>query len=369
MLPTTMTAALLTGHGGLERLEYRTDVKVPRPGAGEVLIQVGAAGINNTDVNTRIGWYSKAVDSATGEGAAGGFDGVDDVDASWTGKALEFPRIQGADVCGRIADVGDGVPRERIGERVLVRNMLRTPVDYRPYECWTFGSECDGGFAQFTVAPARETHAVRSDWSDAELAAVPCAYSTAENMLHRAGVGAEYVLVTGASGGVGLAAVQLAKRRGATVVAVCSAAKADGVRAQGADRVVDRGADLVAELGRGTVDVVLDLVGGPQFPQLLDLLRRGGRYAVAGAIGGPSSEIDLRTLYLRDLSAFGCTFQEDEVFENLIGYIERDEVRPVVSRTYPLADIARAQEEFLTKKHLGKLVLVPPPVTADGGPV
>ncbi|AEM84140.1 alcohol dehydrogenase family protein [Streptomyces violaceusniger] len=356
-----MAAVLLTGHGGLERLEYRTDVEVPRPDEGEVLIQIAAAGINNTDVNTRIGWYSKAVGSETGEGGAAGFDAIDDVDATWSGKALEFPRIQGADVCGRIVDVGEGVSPDRVGERVLVRNMLRTPVDYRPFECWTFGSECDGGFAQFTVAPSQETHAVRSDWSDEELAAVPCAYSTAENMLHRAAVGPERVLVTGASGGVGLAAVQLAKRRGATVIAVSSAAKAAGVLAQGADRTVDRGADLISALGAGSVDVVIDLVGGPQFPRLLDLLPPGGRYASAGAIGGPTAEIDLRTLYLRDLSLFGCTFQEDEVFENLIGYIERGEVRPVVSRTYHLKDIARAQEEFLSKQHLGKLVLVPPP--------
>jgi NADPH:quinone reductase-like Zn-dependent oxidoreductase len=359
-LPRTMAAVLLTGHGGLEQLEYRTDVPVPRPESGEVLIQVAAAGINNTDVNTRIGWYSKAVTSETGEGGAAGFDAVEYVDATWSGTALEFPRIQGADVCGRIVDVGEGVPRDRIGERVLVRNMLRTPVDYRPFECWTFGSECDGGFAQFTVAPARETYAVRSDWSDEELAALPCAYSTAENMLHRAAVTSERVLVTGASGGVGLAAVQLAKRRGATVIAVCSASKAADVMAQGADRTVDRGADLVSALGRASVDVVIDLVGGAQLSQLLDLLRPGGRYAISGAIGGPIAEIDLRTLYLKDLSLFGCTFQEDEVFENLVAYVDRGEVRPVVSRTYPLGEIASAQEAFLTKGHIGKLVLIPP---------
>lgn len=355
-----MAAVLLTGHGGLERLEYRNDVPVPRPHSGEVLIQVAAAGINNTDVNTRIGWYSKAITAETGRGGAAGFDAVNDVDATWSGAALEFPRIQGADVCGRIVDVGEGVSRDRVGERVLVRNMLRTPVDYRPFECWTFGSECDGGFAQFAVAPSREVHAVRCDWSDEELAAVPCAYSTAENMMHRAAAGADRVLVTGASGGVGLAAVQLAKRRGATVIAVCSAAKAADVVAQGADQTVDRGTDLVGALGEASVDVVIDLVGGPQCSQVLDLLRPGGRYAIAGAIGGPVAEIDLRTLYLKDLSVLGCTFQEDEVFENLIEYIERDEVRPVVSRTYPLEEIARAQEDFLAKKHLGKLVLIPP---------
>jgi NADPH:quinone reductase-like Zn-dependent oxidoreductase len=360
VLPTTMAAVLLTGHGGLDRLEYRTDVPVPHPGPGEVLVQVAAAGVNNTDVNTRIGWYSKAVTTDTAAGGAAGFELVDDSDATWSGASLHFPRIQGADVCGRIVDVGEGVSPDRVGERVLVRNMLRTPVDYRPFECWTLGSECDGGFAQFTVAPARETYAVHCGYDDVELAAVPCAYSTAENMLHRAAVGPERVLVTGASGGVGLAAVQLAKRRGATVTAVCSAAKSADVSAQGADHTVDRGTDLVDALGAGSVDVVIDLVGGSPFSSLLDLLRAGGRYAVAGAIGGPLTQIDLRMLYLKDLSLLGCTFQEDEVFENLVGYVERGEVRPVVSRTYPLNEIVRAQEDFLSKDHIGKLVLIPP---------
>ena len=175
-LPKTMAAAVLTGHGGLDKLDYRTDVPVPSPQPGEVLIEVAASAINNTDINTRIGWYSKAVDSGTNDGGATGFAEIADSDATWSGQALTFPRVQGADVCGRIAAVGDGVSPSRIGERVLVRNMLRTYVGYRPYECWTFGSECDGGFAQFTVAPSRETHAVNSDWSDGVLAAFPCAY-------------------------------------------------------------------------------------------------------------------------------------------------------------------------------------------------
>ncbi len=355
-----MHAVLLTGHGGIEMLEYHTDVPVPRPGESEVLIRVAAAGVNNTDINTRIGWYSKAVRADTNAGGTGGFETVDDNDASWAGRPLAFPRIQGADVCGHIVSVGNGVAAARIGERVLVRNMLRTYVDYRPYECWTFGSECDGGFAQYAVAPARETHAVDCDWSDEELASIPCAYSTAENMLHRAGVGAERVLITGASGGVGSAAVQLAKRRGAAVIAVSSSSKAGEVKALGADSVVDRNADMVAELGEGSIDVVIDLVAGEQWPSFLNVLCRGGRYATAGAIAGPISEIDVRTLYLKDLTLYGCTFQEDVVFDNLIRYIEVGEIRPVVAETYALKDIATAQEDFLSKKHTGKLVLVPP---------
>ena len=360
MTPATMSAVLLTGHGGLDTLEYRTDVPVPQPGPGEVLVEVAAAAINNTDINTRIGWYSDTVTSDTAAGGTSGFAAVDD-NAGWSGVALTFPRIQGADACGRIAAVGGGVAAERVGQRVLVRNMLRSYVGYRPFECWTFGSECDGGFAQYAVAPDRETFTVDCDWSDVELAAIPCAYSTAENMLHRAGLGAERVLVTGASGGVGLAAVQLARRRGATVIAVCSPDKTDAVRRQGADQTVDRDA-VGATLGRESVDVVVDLVGGSRWPQLLDVLRRGGRLAISGAIGGPLAEIDLRKLYLKDLSLLGATFQPDEVFENLVGYVERNEVRPVVSATYPLSKIVRAQQEFLAKRHVGKLVLLPPPV-------
>jgi len=359
-----MTAVLLTGHGGTDMLDYRTDVPVPAPGAGEVLINVTAAGINNTDINTRTAWYSKSVSEATNEGGANGFAQADATDASWSGVPLQFPRIQGADACGRIVGVGEGVDPSRIGERVIVRNMLRTYVDYRPFECWTFGSECDGGFAQYAVAPDRETHEVKCDWSDAELASVPCAYSTAENMLHRANVGAERVLISGASGGVGSAAVQLAKRRGAQVTAICSTKKMDEVRALGADRVIDRNADLLVELKRGSIDVVVDLVAGKSWPAFMEVLRTGGHYATAGAIGGPLSEIDIRTLYLKDLTLFGCTFQEDVVFTNLISYIERGEIKPVVAKTYPLSDIAIAQQEFLSKSHTGKLVLIPPEVVA-----
>ena len=363
-LPDTMHAVRLTGLGGFDKLEYRTDVPVPQPKEGEVLVQVRASAVNNTDINTRIGWYSKSIDSDTGSGGAQGFEQVNGADASWSGASLDFPRIQGADCCGYIVAVGDGVSPSRIGERVLVGNMLRTYVDYRPFECWTFGSECDGGFAQFAVAPSRETFKVVCDWSDAELASIPCSYSTAENMLHRVKLGAEVVLITGASGGVGSAAVQLAKRRGATVIAQSSASKASALRDLGADRVIDRNADLISLLGENSVDVVIDVVGGEQWPDLLKVLRLGGRYAIAGAIAGPISKIDLRTLYLKDLTLMGCTFQEEEVFSNLISYIEKGEIKPLVSKTFQLENIREAQEEFLSKGHLGKIVLTIPEVKA-----
>jgi NADPH:quinone reductase-like Zn-dependent oxidoreductase len=144
------------------------------------------------------------------------------------------------------------------------------------------------------------------------------------------------------------------------VIAVASGSKADAVREIGADEVVGRNADLVKATGSESVDVVVDLVVGGAWPSLLDVLKRGGRYTAAGAIAGPIVEFDVRTLYLKDLSFFGCTFQEDVVFENLVNYIENAEIRPVVAKTFPLSDIGQAQEEFLAKKFTGKLVLIPP---------
>jgi NADPH:quinone reductase-like Zn-dependent oxidoreductase len=361
-IPSEMSAVLLVGHGGLDQLKFRTDVPVPSLAPGEVLVAVGAAGVNNTDVNTRVGWYSKAITSGTGAIGSSGTADVDQSDAAWSGKPLEFPRIQGADCCGEIVAVAGDVSADRIGERVLVRNMLRSYVGYRPYECWTFGSECDGAFAQFAKAPSREVYKVDCGWSDAELASVPCAYSTAELLLHRARVTAgDTVLVSGASGGVGSAAVQLAKRRGATVIAIASPSKAPAVAHLGADRVIDRDSDPKRAVGNAVVDVVIDVVGGAGFGPRLEVLKAGGRCAVAGAISGPIVEVDLRTVYLRDISVLGCTFQEDIIFENLIKYIEANEIRPVVAKEYPLDQIRQAQSDFLSKGHVGKLVLIPPP--------
>lgn len=343
-LPEKMSGIALTGHGGPEALEWRHDLPVPVPGKGDVLIQVLAAGVNNTDINTRVGWYSKADAAAE--------------DASWTGTPLSFPRIQGADVCGRIVAVGPTVDPARLGERVLIEPCLIEANGEVLAAPWYLGSECDGGFAQFTRVAARHAHRIKSDLTDVELASFPCSYSTAENMLTRANLQAgEIVLVTGASGGVGSATVQLARARGAKVIAVTSAAKAESLMGLGAAKTLDRGDDFVSVIGQSAIDVVVDLVAGSKWPSLLDLLRPGGRYAVAGAIAGPIVSLDVRTLYLKDLSFFGCTVLEPQVFSALIGRIERGEIAPLVAETFPLRDIAKAQSVFGEKGYIGKIVL------------
>jgi NADPH:quinone reductase-like Zn-dependent oxidoreductase len=342
-----MSGVVLTGHGGPEMLQWRDDLDIPAPGPGDVLVRVRAAGVNNTDVNTRIGWYSKGDNNAE--------------DAGWTGEPLQLPRIQGADVCGEIAEVGADIAPDRIGERVLIEPCLREVHGSLKSPAWYMGSEVDGGFAQYVCVAARHAHKVDCNLTDVELASFPCSYSTAENMLTRSAVApGDTVLVTGASGGVGSATVQLARARGAKVFALTSPAKAGALRALGAAKTIGRDDNLTATLGANSVDVVIDLVAGPTFPTLLDVLRPGGRYAVAGAIAGPIVELDVRTLYLKDLRFFGCTVLEPEVFSALVGRIERAEIKPLVAETYALRDINAAQESFGKKGHIGKIVLKVP---------
>lgn len=358
-IPQTMKAMVLTGHGGLEMYHWHEDWPVPQPAAGEVLIRVGACGLNNTDVNTRTGWYSKAVSEAT---SGAGYAEVDEDDPTWGGAPITFPRIQGADVCGRIVAVGAGVDATRIGDRVITDNWLRDPEDpSNKDKTGYYGSERDGGFAEFCTIPAQNALVVNSGFSDAELATFSCSYSTAEGMLHRAGVGPEdTVLVPGASGGVGSALVQLAKRRGARVIAMASEAKHKEVTALGPDRVLPRApADLKAALAGERITVLADVVGGDQWPALIDQLARGGRYTCSGAIAGPMVQMDLRTFYLRDLTFTGSTVIDPEVTGNLIRYIEAGEIKPVLAATYPLAELRAAQQAFIDKRHTGNIVVIP----------
>ncbi len=331
-----MKAVVTTGNGGYEKLVY-CDAPMPVVETGEVLLQVLAAGINNTEINTRLGWYQD-----------GGWD-----------IPTPFPFIQGTDCCGRVAGAASDVDSQLIGKRVIVRPCMRPDGFGSMRNIW-MGSDFDGAFAQFVKVPASEVFIVNSRWSDVELGSLPCSYGSAENMLHRAKVSAnDHVLVAGASGGVGSAVVQLAKLRGAKVTAIAGKTKAQQVSEIGADAIIERDADITEFLGEESVDVVVDNVGGSTFEAMLKVLRRGGRYASSGAIGGPIVSLDLRDFYLKDLNLIGCTAWDEPVFGNLVSYVEQNHIKPLVAKIFSLKDIVQAQQEFLEKKHVGKFVLVP----------
>ena len=344
-----MRAAVITRHGGPDVIELR-DVPVPRPGPGELLVHVGAAGCNNTDLWTREGSYGLASDSKQRAG--------------WRGP-IDFPRIQGGDVAGTVVASGDGESTDVVGSRVLVdpANYEDSGPDALPIE--VLGSERDGGFAEYVVVPADRTHRVDgSPLSDVELAALPIAYGTALGMLERGSVTGDHtVLVTGASGGVGLAAVQLASARGSRVVAVCSGDKADAVRSAGAAAIVDRHRGQVvadaAEAAPAGYDAVIDVVAGPVVGPGLGLLRAGGRWVVAGALGGWAVDLDVRRLYLANQALVGSTMHTPRIFDLLVDFARRGAIRPVIAATFDLGDVAAAQRQLALRQHVGKLVVVP----------
>jgi len=352
-LPKTMRAVLLTGHGGLDKLVYRDDVPVPIPAPGEVLIEVSACGMNNTDVWVREGAYGTEEDP--------------NAVSSWRRGAptLTFPRIQGTDTVGRIVAVGPGVPADRLGERVMVDFSIYNAEDDSLANIDYMGHGRDGGYAEYMALPAENAHHVRTTMSDAELATFCCAYLTGEHMLDRARVASgERVLITGASGGVGSGLVQLCRARGAIPYAVVGPGKEQAVLDIGAEAVITRGTgDLVAAVADATggkpIDVVADLVAGPMFNDLLRILRPEGRYTTAGAIAGPVVQLDLRTMYLKHLELHGSSQGTRGAFRRLVRYIEQGKIKPLLAGTYRLSDFHKAQSDFMAKSFVGKLVVVP----------
>ena len=354
MLPSTMRAVLLTGHGGLDRLQYREDVPVPRPAQGEVLIEVTACGMNNTDVWVRQGAYGTESDP-------------NQVSTWRRGRStLDFPRIQGTDIVGRIAAVGPGVDPQRVGSRVMVDFSIYNREDDSLADIDYIGHGRDGGYAEYTTVPSDHAHLVETDLTDAELATFCCAYLTGEHMLDRARVSdGEVVLITGAGGGVGSGLIQLCRARGAIPYAVTSQGKGERLKDLGAEDVVYRDASMPflesvrKVLADRPIDVVADLVAGPMFNDLLCLLRPEGRYTTAGAIAGPVVQLDLRTMYLKHLELHGSYQGTRGAFRRLVEYIEAGKITSTLDRAFPLSQFHEAQTAFMKKEYVGKLVVVP----------
>jgi len=350
--PKLMSGVYLTHHGGPEALEWRDDIPVPAPNARQVLVRVLAAGVNNTDINTRIGWYSSDISGATEDVG----ENTDIEAGGWSG-AIMFPRIQGGDICGTVVAIGDDVTSVKLGARVTSQINIPRPTHDNPFAYVALGSELDGAFAEYCLLQDDEIFDVSdSPLSNEEIAAIPCGFGTAYNLLSRSGVCVgQQVLITGASGVVGLAAVQLAVLLGAHVTGIAADEKAAAVREAGAVEVLPRSATLPMQ----KFDTVIDVVAGEVWPVLIRALKPGGHYAVSGAIAGPIVEADLREIYLTDITIHGCSFMSREVFSGLVDLMIEGRVKPSIAKTYPLRDIVQAQEDFQSKKIAGKLIILP----------
>ncbi|MET9806767.1 zinc-binding dehydrogenase [Streptomyces halstedii] len=343
-----MRAVRITRHGGPEVLEL-TEVPVPDPQAGEVLVQVSAVALNNTDLWTREGAYGRPGDPKATSG--------------WRGP-IGFPRIQGADVAGRVVAVGAGVEVSLVGRRVVVDPAIYDTEGPDANPVGLMGSERDGGYAEYVSAPAERVHDVsESPLTDDQLATLPTAYGTALGMIERGRLRkGETALVSGASGGVGVALVQIARARGAKVIAISSGPKIDAVREAGAHAVVDRAGDIAGQIRSAApegIDVALDVVAGELLGEGLPLLREGGRWVVAGALGGYDVSFDVRRLYLHNAQVIGSAMHTPTHFGLLMDLARRAEVQPVVAAVFPLEQAAQAQEELSRRGHVGKIVMRP----------
>ncbi|MCT8469370.1 zinc-binding dehydrogenase [Chromohalobacter canadensis] len=365
-LPDAMAAMLLTGHGDIDKLEYRQDVSVPRPAKGEVLVQVTATAKNNTDRKAREGLYPTKDKGDTTSFQIGG------------SPTLTFPRIQGADVAGHVVAVGEDVSAERIGQRGLLDFNIY--ADDRPDINLTpdyYGHGADGGFAEYIAVPSAQFHTVDNpELADAELAAMGmCSYQTALHMLNAANVKAgERVLVTGASGGVGTALIRLCRIMGAIPYALSQPDKAASLMALGAEAVLDRSdmqdfTEKVKALTQGApIDAVMDLVGGEMTDRFIDAMifdmtRRATypRLSIAGASGGNLSEIMWTRIYLYQVQIFGVSHGTRDEAEQLVAWIRSGQLTPVLHAAFKLSELHDAERYFVNRNsnYLGKIVIVP----------
>lgn len=339
-----MRAAIFREHGGPEVLET-TDVERPAPGVGEVLVRVRAASLNHLDL-----WVRRGLPIET-----------------------PMPHIGGSDIAGEVAELGEGVEGIEIGARVVVDPSIgcgrcewcragETPLcpDYR-----IIGEHTQGGFAEYAVVPAANLLPIPDGFSYEEAAAAPLVFLTAwRGLITRGRLRAgEDLLVTGASGGVGSAAVQIGKYAGARVFAVTTTENIERVRALGADVVYDRSqVDFSREIWRDTgkrgVDLTIDSVGTKTWEANLRALARGGRLVVYGATTGPIAETDLRLVFWKQIELIGTTMSSRREFETVMKLVFRGELESVIDRVYPLEEIRAAHERLEAGEQFGKVVVV-----------
>lgn len=341
-----MKAAVIHQFGGPEVFRYE-DVADPRAGAGEVVVRVGACGINRYDLYLRMGAVF---------------------------PDIAFPHVMGADVAGTVAEVGAGVRDFRAGDAVIVAPGY--PVDPADWEIVpenlapsfeVAGTHTWGGNAELIRVPARFVLRDETGLSQGQAAAMPLVLMTAVHAVETLGeVGpGKRVLVQAGASGSGLPCVQLAKALGASVATtVGSAAKVETVRAAGADLVVDRSRTSFVQAvldwtdGRG-VDVVIDNVGASVFEDNLRALRAGGIFVNFGLVGGMKATLNFRELFFRQHQLRGSFMGSLAELRRGLNYLREGKIKAVVDRSYPLKDVGEAHRFIESRAVRGKVVLIP----------
>lgn len=342
-----MKAAFIREHGEPDTLEVG-ELPDPEPGRDEVVVEVRAAALNHLDL-----WVRR------------GLPGLD----------LEFPHVGGADVAGVVEAVGSAVSRWEPGDRVAVNPGLwcgecEWCVRGEHSLCESYailGEHISGGLAERVAVPGRNLYRVPDGYPLRKAAAVPLVFQTAwRGLISRAGLGAgETVLVTGASGGVSTAAVQIAKLVGAEVYAVTSGPEnVRLVRELGADHVIDRLEEDFSEVvwnatGRRGVDVALDSVGEAVFEDCVRAMAKNGRLVTYGATTGPHAELDIRRAFWKQLQVIGTTMASRSEFERVMDLVCAGELGPVIDEVWPLERVREAHERLEAGDQFGKILLTP----------
>ena len=339
-----MKAVRFHAHGGPDVLRYE-EAPEPLVGPGEAVVRVRACALNHLDL-----WQRRGMERVT----------------------IPFPHISGADIAGEVHVCHDG--EYRPGRRVMLQpglscGLCAQCLDGRDNECAKYdvlGYRSDGGYAEYVKVPVQNLIAIPENIGFAEAAAFPLTFLTAWHMLvTRAKVRpGEDVLVLGAGSGVGQAAIQVAWRHGARVFATAgSDEKLEKARQLGAYEVVNHTTeDVVAKIkdftkGRG-VDIVVEHVGTATWDRSIKCLVRGGRLVTCGATTGHDASLDLRVLFARQLSLLGSYMGRKGELLRAAQFFFAGELRPVIDRTYPLAEAAEAHRRLESREGFGKLVLL-----------
>jgi alcohol dehydrogenase len=325
-----MKAAVIERQGGAENIVYR-EWPDPEIGPDDVLVRVRACALNHLDIFVRRGM---------------------------PGFPVPMPFISGGDIAGEVAAVGANVARFRPGDRVSLNPQTDEGM---------IGEELLGGLAELVRVPAKNVIAIPDHLDFVPAAATPIAYGTALRMLlTRARLAAgETVLVLGASGGVGIASVQIAKMQGARVIAVAgSAAKCARLLEAGADEAIDMSStDFSREAwrlsGKRGVDLCVNFTGGETYVPSLRTLCKGGRLVTCGATAGFDPKTDLRFIWVRELQVIGSNSYTQEDVEQALAHVAAGRLRPVIGATFPLSELASAETLIEQRDFFGKIVLLP----------